>query len=308
MGTPRVAIPSLEALVKSGETILAVVTQPDRPAGRKQTLTPPPVKEAAQKFKLTVLQPEKAKDPIFIESIRALYPDVIVVIAYGQLLRPALLEIPRLGCVNIHASLLPKYRGAAPAQWAIINGEKETGVTTMLMDAGLDTGPILKQAVIPIAPDETSATLLDKMSIVGAKVLLDTLEKLKNGTLKAAPQDSRIATMAPILKKEDGLIRWTDSAEQIERRGRALTPWPGMFTYYDNYLLKVLKVKVEEVPPGGTPGEIIAAEKGKFLVATGAKALHLLEVQPENGNRMSADQFLAGHSLKKGEMLGRISS
>jgi methionyl-tRNA formyltransferase len=213
MGTPRVAIPSLEGLVKSGETILAVVTQPDRPVGRKQILTPPPVKDAAQKHQLTVLQPEKAKDPAFIESIRALHPDVIVVIAYGQLLRPALLEIPRLGCVNIHASLLPKYRGAAPAQWAIINGEKETGVTAMLMDAGLDTGPILIQAVIPIAPDETSATLLDKMSLLGAKVLLETLEGLKNGTLKSVPQDSREATMAPILKKEDGLIRWTDSAE-----------------------------------------------------------------------------------------------
>ncbi|HXN06480.1 MAG TPA: methionyl-tRNA formyltransferase, partial [Nitrospiria bacterium] len=190
MGTPRVAIPSLEALVKSGETILAVITQPDRPVGRKQFLTAPPVKEAAQKYKLTVLQPEKAKDPVFIESIRALHPDIIVVIAYGQILRPALLEIPSLGCVNIHASLLPKYRGAAPAQWAIINGDKETGVTTMLMDAGLDTGPILKQAVIPIAPDETSATLLDKISVLGAKVLLDTLEGLKNGALKAAPQDS----------------------------------------------------------------------------------------------------------------------
>jgi methionyl-tRNA formyltransferase len=304
MGTPEFAVPSLVALVESGENVIAVVTQPDRPKGRKQTLTLPPVKEAAEKFKIPIYQPAKIKDPAFLETMKALSPDLMVVVAYGKILPQIFLDIPRLGCINIHGSILPKYRGAAPVHWAIIEGEKETGVTAMLLDAGMDTGPMLRKGTIPIQPDDTGVTLSHKMSELGARVLLETMQDIKTKGLQPIPQDSKEATYAPILKKEDGEVNWEESAGKIERKGRALTFWPGMFTYYHKALLKLIKIEIAEGLFKGYPGEILDVENGAILIAAGEGAVNVLEVQPENGRKMTVSQYLAGHTMKKGERLG----
>ena len=307
MGTPDFAVSTLAALAESGDEIIGVVTQPDRPKGRKQLLTPSPVKITAEKYHFPIFQPLKVKDPAFIQTVKDLSPDLIVVVAFGQILPKALLDIPPRGCLNVHASLLPAYRGAAPIQWAIIQGEKFTGVTTMLMDPGMDTGPILRAASIPIEPDDTFVTLSARLSELGAKTLIDTVKDLKKGVFQPVPQDSRNATYAPLLKKEDGLIRWTEPAETIERKTRALTLWPGMFTYVNNAVLKVIKAEVKVTDEKEIPGEVVSKEKGQLLIATGQGVLSLLEVQPENGKRMTAVQFLAGHGLKKGDCFGRLN-
>ncbi|MFI5304825.1 MAG: methionyl-tRNA formyltransferase [Nitrospiria bacterium] len=305
MGTPDFAVPALDSLVQSEEEIIRVVTQPDRPKGRKQILTPSPVKLAAEKYHLPILQPERIKDADFIKIIKTLSPEVMIIVAFGQILPPVLLNIPRLGCINVHASLLPKYRGAAPVHWAIINGEKETGVTTMLLDAGLDTGPMLRTGAIPILGDDTGVSLSQKLSVLGAKVLMETLEDLKNGRLRPIPQDPQKATYAPILKKKDGEVRWDESAERIERKARALTFWPGMYTYHDRALLKLTKIEAVEGLFRGETGEVLGIDKGSILIATGeGGALKILEVQPENGIKMTISQYLAGHPMKKGERLG----
>ncbi|MHB8482510.1 MAG: methionyl-tRNA formyltransferase [Nitrospiria bacterium] len=308
MGTPDFAVSTLVALAESGEEIIGVVTQPDRPKGRQQLLTPSPVKVTAEKYRFPIYQPLKVKDPSFIQMVKDLSPDLIAVVAFGQILPKALLDIPGHGCVNVHASLLPAYRGAAPIQWAMIQGEKFTGVTTMLMDPGMDTGPILRPASIPIEPDDTFVTLSAKLSELGAKTLIDTLKGLKEGTIQPVPQDSQRATYAPLLKKEDGLIRWTEPAEMIERKTRALTLWPGMFTYFNNgKMLKVLKAEVQMEAAKGLPGEVVSTGEGRLVVTTGGGALSLLEIQPENSKRMTAVQFLAGHDLKKGDYLGPLN-
>jgi methionyl-tRNA formyltransferase len=304
MGTPDFAVPSLAALLESGEKVIGVVTQPDRPKGRKQILTPPAVKEIAEKFKIPVYQPTKIKDPAFLETMKALSPDLIVVVAYGKILPQIFLDIPRLGCINIHGSLLPKYRGAAPVHWAMIEGEKETGVTTMLLDAGMDTGPMLRKGTILIQPDDTGVTLSHKMSDLGARVLLETIQDIKKKGLQPIPQDSKEATYAPILKKEDGEVNWEESAERIERKGRALTLWPGMFTYHHKALLKLIKIEIAEGSFKGFPGEVLEVEHGAILVAAGEGAVKISEVQPENGKKMAVSQYLTGHSMRKGERLG----
>jgi methionyl-tRNA formyltransferase len=304
MGTPEFAVPSLNALAKSGEDLIAVVTRPDRPKGRNLVLTPSPVKLAAESLKIPVYQPSNVKDPRFVETVRSLAPDLIVVVAFGQILSGSLLSIPPRGCVNVHASLLPKFRGAAPVHWALIEGEKETGVTTMLMDTGLDTGPTLKKRSLPIGDHDTGETLSRKLSELGAELLLETVRDLHEGTIRPVPQESAGATYAPILKKQDGEINWRETAERIVRKWRALTPWPGVFTYYHNKRVKLYNVRALRSVQEGAPGEIIYVGNQGLRVATGEGVIEILEIQPENGKRMPVSQFLAGHRLKQGEILG----
>ena len=246
MGTPQFACPTLQRLIDRGDEIPAVVTQPDRPKGRGQKSVPPPVKELAERHGLPVLQPIKVRAPEFIESVREMNPDVVVVVAFGQILPKALLEIPRYGCINVHASLLPRYRGAAPLNWCVINGEIETGVTTMLMDVGLDTGDMLLKKATPIDPDEDTSSLHDRLSLIGAALLNETLDLLVQGKLVPEKQDEALSCYAPMLKKEDGLIDWTRDARTIRNLVRGMSPWPGAFTYLDGKLVKVYRTRIAE--------------------------------------------------------------
>lgn len=231
MGTPEFSVPSLNALLRSGHAVVGVVTQPDRPKGRGQELAASPIKQLALAHKIPILQPLKMKDPAFLESLSAWKPDLIAVTAFGRILPKVVLDLPPKGCINVHASLLPKYRGAGPIQWAIIKGERETGITTMLMDEGMDTGAMLLQERVSIEPDETAGTLSVKLAEIGGRLLITTLEHLEKGSLAPTAQDHGCATMAPLLKKEDGLLDWTQSAADLANRVRGLTPWPGAYTF-----------------------------------------------------------------------------
>lgn len=305
MGTPEFAVPSLEALLKSEDTVAGVVTQPDRPKGRGRALTPSPVKLVCQREGLPVLQPVKMKDPAFLDALKNWQPDLIAVAAFGRILPPTILNLPSKGCINVHASLLPKYRGAGPIQWAIINGERETGITTMLMDEGMDTGAILLQEAVPIEPDDTAGTLSAKLAQVGGRVLVETLRRLKAGTLAPRPQDHAQATLAPLLKKEDGLIDWTRPAVEIANRIRGLAPWPGAYTFADEDLWKIWKATAKDGQTDkALPGTIIDLTNEAIVVATGKGLLAISEIQPANSRRMTAAQFLAGHRLSPGQMLG----
>ncbi|MEI8355643.1 MAG: methionyl-tRNA formyltransferase, partial [Deltaproteobacteria bacterium] len=239
MGTPEFACPTLQRLIDRDEEVIAVVTQPDRPKGRGQKMVPPPVKELAGKHGIPTLQPVKVRAPEFIEVIKGMNPDLIVVVAFGQILPKTLLEIPLLGCINVHASLLPRYRGAAPLNWCIINGEAETGVTTMLMDAGLDTGAMLLKKTTPIDPDENSQSLHDRLSLVGAEILSETINMLVTGKLAPEQQDDALTCYAPMLKKEDGLINWNKDALTIKNMVRGMSPWPGAFTWLEGKMVKI---------------------------------------------------------------------
>src|SRR5574341_1359923 len=231
MGTPDFAVPSLEALLKSDDQVVGIVTQPDRPKGRGQTLTPSPIKLITQREKLPLLQPTKMKDQAFLDALASWKADLIAVAAFGRILPPAVLKLPPRGCINVHGSLLPKYRGAGPIQWAIINGESESGITTMLIDEGMDTGAILLQERLAITPDDTAGTLSPRLAELGGRVLIETIKQLRAGTLVPRPQDHSQATLAPLLKKEDGLIDWTMNAAAIANRVRGLSPWPGAYTF-----------------------------------------------------------------------------
>jgi methionyl-tRNA formyltransferase len=309
MGTPEFAVPSLEALLRSDDQVVGVVTQPDRPKGRGQELTAPPVKQLAERSGVPVLQPTKMKDPAFLAALQAWQPDVIAVAAFGRILPPAILSLPPRGCLNVHGSLLPKYRGAAPIQWAIINGERETGITTMLMDEGMDTGAMLLQEAIPIEPDDTGGTLGAKLAQVGAKLLIETLRQLKIGQLHSIVQDHSQATLAPILKKEHGLIDWNLSAAALANRVRGLAPWPGAYTFaqHHNHVERwsIWEAHVSETAGSpGQPGAIIKVEKDRLLVATGEGALAITAIQPAGGRRMTVAQYLAGHAISPGVVLG----
>jgi methionyl-tRNA formyltransferase len=304
-------------------SVVAVVTQPDKPKGRDLNLQPSPVKSLALKLNLPVLQPLRARDEPFIGELRALQPDLIVVVAYGHILPPAILELPRHGCLNVHTSLLPKFRGAAPIQWAIASGETETGVTVMKMDAGLDTGPIVSQRRTPILPADDSATLHDRLARLGAELLAQTIPDFVAGKIQPEPQSAAGVSHAPKIKKEDGHIDWNLPAGKIWNRLRAFTPWPGAFTFLPGqpkpHLLKIWKAEViEEVSGrdsalrcpdaaarrpclGQPPGEILSADKTGIVVGCGKNALRILELQRESGRRMNAAEFLAGHPLKVGE-------
>jgi methionyl-tRNA formyltransferase len=307
MGTAEFAVPTLRILHEHGYAIQAVVTQPDRPKGRGQQVIPPPVKVLAEQHQIPVLQPEKIRAPEVQHQLQTLAPDVVVVVAYGQILPKAILQIPKLGCINVHASLLPKYRGAAPIQWALIRGEHETGVTTMFMDAGMDTGDILLQQPVAIAAEETAGTLREKLSEVGAALLLETLQRLAQGAITPIPQPHEAATYAPLLQKEDGRIVWQESARHIVDRVRGCFPWPGAYTFWQGKMIKLLKVTtvpdIENVS-ALVPGTIVALTSEGPIIATSDGYIRLLEIQPENKNPMRCSDFCRGYHLAVGDKFG----
>ncbi|HUZ07446.1 MAG TPA: methionyl-tRNA formyltransferase [Candidatus Paceibacterota bacterium] len=317
MGTAELSCASLEKLAGK-YSIVAVVTQPDKPKGREMKLQFSPVKMLAEKLQLPVLQPAKARDEKFISELRGLQPDLIVVVAYGQILPQAILDLPKFGCVNVHTSLLPKYRGASPIQSAILNGEIETGVTIMKMDAGLDTGEILTQARTPVLPEDNSQTLHDRLAQLGAKLLVETIPNYVAGKISPKPQPVEGASYATKIKKEDGKIDWNEPAEKILNRLRAFTPWPGAFTFLcrtgfqpvsdrqDACPTKpqLLKIWLAEVSGNhGQSGTVLSADKNGIVVGCGKNALRILELQREGGRKLSAQEFLAGHPLKQGGRL-----
>ncbi len=297
MGTPEFAVASLVACFDIGD-VVAVVTQPDKPKGRGNALAISPVKALALERGLTVLQPPKLRTPPFSEELRKLAPDVCVVTAYGKILPKDVLEVPARGCVNVHASLLPRFRGAAPIQWAIAHGDAETGVTLMCMDEGLDTGPMLAMKRLPIGPEDTSTTLHEKLSRLGGDLLRESLPAYLRGELKPVPQPSEGMVLAPIIQKEDGLLDFTRPAVELERRVRAFTPWPGAFTGLSGARLKVHRTKTGS--GRGTPGTVLAAGPGGIEVACSEGSLVLLDIQPEGKRVMSAAEFLSGHKLAPG--------
>jgi methionyl-tRNA formyltransferase len=317
MGTAELSCASLEKLAADKNfSVLAVVTQPDKPKGRELRLTPSPVKVLAEKLNLPVLQPLKARDEKFIGELRELKPDLMVVVAYGQILPQSILDLPVHGCLNVHTSLLPKYRGAAPIQWAIADGEPETGVTIMQMDAGLDTGAILSTRRTPILPTDDSQILHDRLAQLGAELLAATIPDYVAGKILPQPQPADGSTYAAKIKKEDGRIDWKRPAVQIWNRLRAFTPWPGAFTSWSSSLslsgadntpkrelpTQLLKIwKVEPVEAGGPAGNLLSADKSGIVVGCGVGALRILELQREGGKRLSAEQFLIGHPLKAGQ-------
>lgn len=304
MGTPEFAVPSLESLLKSPHQVVGVVTQPDRPKGRGQDVVYSPIKLICLRDHIPYLQPTKMKDPAFLDALRAWQPDVIAVTAFGRILPPAVLSLPPRGCVNVHGSLLPKYRGAGPVQWAIIRGERETGITTMMMDEGMDTGAMLLQESIPIEPDDTAGTLAPKLAKIGGRLLVETLRQLEAGTLVPRQQDHTLATMAPILKKEDGQIDWAMSAADIRNRIRGLSPWPGAYTDCKGERWSLWLVAVHEGTATAPPGTVTNVTKDAVDVATGEGTLRLKEIQPANSRRMTMAQYLAGHRLVPGTILG----
>jgi len=308
MGTPDFAVPSFEALLKSDDQVVGVVTQPDRPKGRGQLLTPSPVKLVAQREQISVLQPTKMKDPDFLAALAAWKPDLIAVAAFGRILPPAILWLPPKGCVNVHGSLLPKYRGAGPIQWALINGETETGITTMLMDEGMDTGAILLQEPIPIAPEDTAGSLSPRLAELGGRLLITTIAQLKAGTLVPRPQDHSQATLAPLLKKEDGVIDWTMPAKAIANRIRGLTPWPGAYTFLGGDRWVICRTIAMNEATSLAPGQIEAVTKDAIHVGTGQGVLAIKELQPANSRRMLVAQYLAGHPIQAGPRLSQSAS
>lgn len=309
MGTPDFAVASLEALLKSEHSVVGVVTQPDRPKGRGNLLTPSPVKLLAQQARIPLLQPTKMKDPEFLQTLAGWKPDFIAVAAFGRILPPAILSLPPFGCINVHGSLLPKYRGAGPIQWAIINGETETGITTMQMDEGMDTGAMLLQEAIPILPDDTTGSLSPRLAELGGRLLVETISQLKAGTLIPRPQDASRATLAPLLKKEDGVIDWNLPAAGLANRIRGLSPWPGAYTTTaggDRWTIW----RASALPRSVTnpPGTVVDITAVALHVATGEGVLAVTELQPANSRRMAVSQYLAGHPIAVGERLGGPAS
>ncbi|RPF49301.1 methionyl-tRNA formyltransferase [Thermodesulfitimonas autotrophica] len=305
MGTPEFSVPSLEALLDSGHQVDLVVTQADKPKGRGKRPAAPPVKEVALAQGIPVLQPARLKDPDFLWRLQAAAPEAIVVVAYGKILPAAVLSLPPYGCINVHASLLPRYRGAAPIQRAIMNGERETGITTMLMDEGMDTGDILLQRRVAIGEEENFGSLCQRLARLGAQVLLETLERLQAGTLRRQPQDHAQATYAPPLTPEDELIVWDRPGEVIKNQVRALDPKPGAKTYFGGEVLKIWRVKAVTGDFPGVPGEIIAVGPEGIKVQVADGAVVILELQAAGGRRLPVDAFLRGHSIPEGYVLGK---
>jgi len=303
MGTPEFAIPSLAMLAASDNNILGVVTQPDRPRGRGKKLHPPPIKTLAQQHGLSVIQPVGVKEENFIKSLKGQNPDLIVVVAFGQILPPKILRIPHHGCINLHASLLPAHRGAAPINWALIKGEETTGVTTIFINEWMDTGDILLKKEIEIEKTDDALSLSHRLSTLGAKLLLETIRQLKKGDLSSTPQDHSKASYAPALKKEDGNIEWKMEAQAIHNQIRGTVPWPGTATNLDNKLLKILKSKVIEEENQEPPGKISQVSPEGIKVATGKSYLLLTEVQLQDRKRMKAAEFVRGHPIPIGTML-----
>jgi methionyl-tRNA formyltransferase len=304
LGTPAFAVASLEALAAAGHEVLAVFTQPDRPSGRGQILAAPPVKQAALSLGFTVHQPERIRRPEAVELVAALRPALMVVVGYGQIIPQSILDIPPHGIVNVHASLLPRYRGAAPIQWAIASGETRTGVTTMRIDAGLDTGDMLLKAETEIGPLETAPELMTRLARLGAALLLKTLAGIEKGAIAPVRQNSAEATYAPVLKKEDGRVDWRRTAEEIHNCARGFAPWPGAHTRFRGRGFQILKTRPDEVKLEGAPGSL-HVRKSALLVCCGqGEALELIEVQPEGKKPMAAAAFLNGYRVAGNEQLG----
>ena len=305
MGTPDFAVPSLRALMDNGYNVVGVFCQPDRPKGRGHKLAACPVKELAQQS-IPVYQPERIKRPEGVEMLRALKPDLCVTAAFGQLLSQEILDIPRLGTINVHSSLLPKHRGSAPINWSIIMGDQVTGVTTMFTDKGMDTGDILLMRETPIGEKETAGELSDRLAVMGAQLLIETIRELENGTLKRVPQDHDAATYEPKMDKELGRIDWTKPAQQIDWLVRGVTPWPGAFTTLGEQTIKVFELSVHEGGASGKPGEIVAADaKNGLIVSCGDHDVELLQIQMPGAKRMNAKDYLRGHTMDTGVCLGK---
>jgi methionyl-tRNA formyltransferase len=301
MGTPQTAATTLEQMLHGPDRIVGIVTQPDRPTGRGQKTAPSPVRNVAETHGIPVAAPEKIRDPEFLDTLRNWRPEIIVVVAYGRILPKTILELAPRGCLNVHYSLLPKYRGAAPAAWTIINGEAKAGVTTMRLVEKMDAGPVYLQESIAVAPDETTGSLQAKLIPIGSRLLMETLGQLKESRLQPREQDESAVTFAPLLKKEDGLIDWNQSALAIERRVRGLDPWPGAYTRIGNKLLKVHRAKVLPADGKGNPGEVVRADAGGFWIATGSGIVGLEEVQLENKKRLPGIEFIKGARIRTGD-------
>ena len=307
MGTPDFAVPTLEALVQGGHEVLAVVTQPDKPKGRGKAVLMTPVKEKALEYQIPVYQPVRIKkDEEFLETLKQLNPEAIVVTAFGQILPERILTLPKYGCFNVHASLLPKYRGAAPIQWAVINGDKESGVTTMQMDVGMDTGDMLEKIVVTLDPKETGGSLFDRLSTAGGELILSTLQKAEAGTLTPVKQPEEEATYAGMLTKALGQIDWTKDAAVIERLIRGLNPWPSAYTSYEGKTLKLWDADVVTEKSEAVPGTVVRVEKDSFYVQTGSGLLKINELQLEGKKRMDSAAFLRGYPMTEGTVLGEV--
>ena len=322
MGTPDFSVPALKALVEAGHQVIAVVTQPDKPKGRGKEVQMTPVKIQAMEYGIPVYQPAKVREASFVEVLKGLEADVYVVIAFGQILPKAVLELPKYGCINIHASLLPKYRGAAPIQWCVIDGEKETGITTMMMDVGLDTGDMLEKAVIPIEEKETGGSLHDKLSMAGGDLILSTLKKLEEGTLVRTPQTDEGTCYAKMLTKSLGDIDWNQGAVSIERLIRGLNPWPSAYTMWNGKTIKIWAADViagreaadflseSGVPAetGTAPGTVVCSDKRGLVVCTGGGLLSIRELQMEGKKRMDTPAFLRGYPIPAGDVFVKKES
>ena len=303
MGTPDFSVGTLEALLEAGHEVVLAVTQPDKPKGRGKAMQFPPVKETAIAHDIPVYQPVRVRQPECIEYLRQYNPDIIIVVAFGQILPKEILEMPKYGCVNVHASLLPKYRGAAPIQWAVINGEEVTGVTTMRMDEGLDTGDMIMKTELSLDPKETGGSLFDKLAHEGAKLCVETAAAIEAGTAVYTPQDHEAATLTKIIKKQLGNINWNKPAKEIECLIRGLNPWPSAYTKLAGKTLKIWDADVIEADTDMLPGTITLAGKKELLVQTGQGQLSLKEVQLEGKKRMEIDAFLRGCQVAAGEVL-----
>lgn len=304
MGTPDFAVGALESLVEAGHDVVAVVTQPDKPKGRGKEMQQTPVKACAVKHNIEVFQPVKIKTPEAVEVLKGYGADLFVVAAFGQILSKEILDMPKYGCVNIHASLLPKYRGAAPIQWAILDGEKETGVTIMQMNEGLDTGDMLTKVVVPIEDTDTGESLFDKLAEAGAKLLIETIPQIEAGTLKPEPQDDSVSTYAKMIKKEMGLIDWKKEAVVLERLVRGMNSWPSAYTHFQGKTLKVWEAEVETCETEAVPGSVVEVTKNSIKVQTGKDLLVLKQIQLEGKKRMDVTAFLLGYKVETGMMLG----
>jgi len=310
MGTPAFAVPSLKALLDRGENVVCVVTQPDRPKGRGRKIMMPPVKELALKASIPVLQPESIRGDEFLAELRQYHPDIIGLTAYGNILPENIINLPPLGTINVHGSLLPKYRGAAPIQWALINGETETGITIMQMDKGVDTGDILLQEKLHIGPEDTAGSLSGKLAELGGKALGAALDLLRLDKLKPTQQNNNLASLAPLLNKEDGLVNWSHSAVQISCQIRGLDPWPTTYTTYSGKRLRLFSPEVADKSlclgcSISEPGIICTANRDGLLITTGDGCLLIKEIQAEGSRRMSVDAFLSGHTIQSGTLLGQ---
>lgn len=305
MGTPDFSVAILEEIIRAGHEVVLAVTQPDKPKGRGNAMQFPPVKECALKHGIEVFQPKKIREDANVEYLKTYAADIMIVAAFGQILPKVILDMPRYGCVNVHASLLPKYRGAAPIQWAVINGDEITGVTTMLMDVGIDTGDMIAKRQVRIAEDETSGSLFDKLAEAGAKLCVETMGMLENGRAEFTPQNSEESTHTCMITKELGNIDWTKKAVEIERLIRGLNPWPSAYTHLNNKSFKIWKAEVGELTGDCRPGCIVKAGKNELIVQTGEGTLSLLEVQLEGKKRMDIGSFLRGYPVEEGTFFGQ---